>query len=678
MKRKTLLITISILFFSYLTNINAQSATDTIFDRSAHESFAFGADISWGGSNFKNKAGVAMDLLSILKEQGLNAVRYRVWYPANGPSGKNDVVKKAKAAHDKGFKVMIDFHYSDSWADPGKQYIPSAWEGHTTDQLVQDVYDHTYDVLKALKDVGVTPAWVQIGNETKRGMLWPNGNTNDTPGGMDNFARMINSGYDAIKAIDSTILAIVHLPDADENSLYRWMFDALKARGVKWDIIGMSAYPRWAHLDWETEIKMSIANMKDMIARYNTKVMVVETGHYWYEPYISNHFLVGLMDEMLKIGGLGCFWWEPQATMVGTYELTAWDPNTRRPTIAMDAYLGIKHNDPASFLSVSISEPLNGAIFSPDDIITLSANAANISGEISEVSFYLNGSLNKVIKEAPYSFQLATKLAPGNYSIYAKVKDSKGNEVQSETVNIKVGNVITIQENSDGYCGISNNKGTIDSNHVDYTGDGFINSDNEIGTTVNWTVNFLESGNYNLEFRYAATSTRPGTLKINGVEFGTVPFESTTSWTIWKFSSINCNVTGTGLMPISLTATNESGLPNIDYLSIKPVGHSSLPEVSSTCLDKPISSLTTLDKSTNEITVYQEHSMKSLIIKSKEIFNEISLYTISGQCVRIMNNLNNRHFAIPCDELSTGLYIIKAKVNGEFHTKKINIKNSFS
>lgn len=127
------------------------------------------------------------------------------------------MVRNAKAAHDRGFSVMIGFHYSDSWADPGKQYKPAAWEGHSVDQLVQDVYDHTYDVLDALKKVGVTPEWVQIGNETKRGMLWPEGNTNDTPNGMNNFARMINGGYDALKAIGSTFQAIVHLPDADKN-----------------------------------------------------------------------------------------------------------------------------------------------------------------------------------------------------------------------------------------------------------------------------------------------------------------------------------------------------------------------------------------------------------------------------------------------------------------------------
>ncbi|MBN2806788.1 MAG: glycosyl hydrolase 53 family protein [Prolixibacteraceae bacterium] len=671
MKIIFLLLTLSFCITLNVNHAYGQGLSDTIFDRSANEAFAFGADISWGGSNLKDKNGIPKDLLTILKEQGLNAVRYRVWFPANGAHGKHQVVRQAKEAHNKGFKVMIDFHYSDSWADPGKQYIPSAWEGHTTDQLVQDVYNHTFDVLKALKDAGVTPAWVQIGNETKRGMLWPNGNTNDTPGGMDNFARMINSGYDAIKAIDSTIQAIVHLPDADENNLYRWMFDALKQRGVKWDIIGMSAYPRWAHLDWETEINRSVANMKDMISRYDTKVMVVETGHYWYEPYISNNFLVELMDTMMTFGGLGCFFWEPQA-MFG-YELTAWDPATRQPTIAMDAYLGIKHTDPASIIHVSLDEPTGGKTYQPDENITITASANHLAGEISKVTFYVNSKAVAEIAEEPYSYEFPNP-GVGNYDIYATATDTSGIVVKSETVTVQVGVMTIFQENSDGYCGISNNAGTIDANHNNYTGAGFINSDNAVDVTVNWSVNFVGTGAYQIQFRYAGTSTRPGNVTINGKNIGVVPFESTDSWTAWDFSSVNYNVSEVGEVPISITSTTAEGLPNIDYMSVRSVDNTNETIPSSECLNHPgeVSS-TVQNDALKPFTIYPVPAGNSLSVKSAGNIESIRIYRINGTLLKSITDIKNSHAEIPCKGMVPGVYIIQMMIDRQTHISRYAI-----
>ena len=239
---------------------HAVTVTDTIFNRKAHETdFAFGADVgfvsqmeSWG-TKWLDKNGRQKDILQILKEQGINNVRLRVWVnPSGGWCGKQDVVKMAKRVKAKGMGVMLSFHYSDSWADPGTQDCPAAWKDHTVAQLEQDVYDHTKDVITALQAAGITPRWAQIGNETKRGMFYPTCQTNK--GGTDNFARMLKAGIKACHDCDSSIITIIHLPDGHDNSLYRSMFDALKSRGVKWDMIGMSAYPRWSHLDGPTMI----------------------------------------------------------------------------------------------------------------------------------------------------------------------------------------------------------------------------------------------------------------------------------------------------------------------------------------------------------------------------------------------------------------------------------------
>jgi arabinogalactan endo-1,4-beta-galactosidase len=323
-------------------------------------SFANGADIGWlsqmesDGYVFYNGEGIQKDCMEILKELGINSLRFRVWFdPRNRWCGKNDVATMAKRADQMGFRIMIDFHYSDSWADPGKQTKPSAWSGHTFDELLDDITNHTTDVLDTLKSLGITPEWVQIGNETNNGMLWPDGRASTN---MNHYAKMVKSGYDAIKAVDSTIQAIVQLSNGHDTSMYRWMFDGLKNNGAKWDIVGMSVYPEWAHLNWETDVQLSVANMKDLITRYNTKVMVCETGYAYNEPYTANHFLFDLIEKTKSAGGLGVFYWEPESYNMG-YNMGAWDPATKKPTLAMDAFLGIKHSEPSGMGSIEKNIP---------------------------------------------------------------------------------------------------------------------------------------------------------------------------------------------------------------------------------------------------------------------------------------------------------------------------------
>ena len=141
--------------------------------------FAKGADISWvtemeaAGEKFYNRDGVETDCFQLMKELGMNAIRLRVWVnPENGWSGKADVVAKAKRAQAQGMDLMIDFHYSDSWADPGQQFKPAAWKGLPLNDLKAAIANHTTDVLQALKAEGITPKWVQVGNEIRPGMLW--------------------------------------------------------------------------------------------------------------------------------------------------------------------------------------------------------------------------------------------------------------------------------------------------------------------------------------------------------------------------------------------------------------------------------------------------------------------------------------------------------------------------
>lgn len=169
--------------------------------------FAKGADVSWLSEMeyykwpFYNQNGAKQDLLHILKDHGINSIRLRVWVnPSINFSNKADVVKQAVRAKNMGFRIMIDFHYSDKWADPGQQSKPKAWENKSFNDLMKAVYDHTYDVMNALKSNGVYPEWVQVGNETNDGMLWEDGRASAN---MKQFAWLINSGYDAVKAANS-------------------------------------------------------------------------------------------------------------------------------------------------------------------------------------------------------------------------------------------------------------------------------------------------------------------------------------------------------------------------------------------------------------------------------------------------------------------------------------------
>ena len=305
--------------------------------------FANGADVGWLSEmevkdyEFYNDEGIKKNCLEILQEHGINSLRFRVWVnPRNGWCGKKDVASMAHRADSMGFRVMLDFHLSDTWADPGNQNKPASWANHTVAELITDVYNHVYDVLDTLKTIGIIPAWVQIGNETNDGTLWEDGRASTH---MKNFADIINSGYDAAKAIDSTIQVIVQLSNGHDKSMFRWMFDGLKNNGAKWDIIGMSVYPYWANLPWAEDNEKSLETMQDMITRYQTQVMVCEAGYLYNQPTTAYNYLVDLIRKTKSVGGLGVFYWEPECYNWRGYNMGAWDPVTKKPTIALDAFL---------------------------------------------------------------------------------------------------------------------------------------------------------------------------------------------------------------------------------------------------------------------------------------------------------------------------------------------------
>lgn len=305
--------------------------------------FAKGADVSWltemenAGIKFYNSSGVQTECMQLLKNTGVNSIRLRVWVnPAAGWNNTADVIAKAMRAKNLGMKIMIDFHYSDSWADPGQQTKPAAWATQDVAALQTSVYNYTYAVLSTLKTNGITPDWVQVGNETNDGMLWPDGKASTN---MANYAKFFIAGYNAVKAVSATTKVIVHLSNGYDNALYRWNLDGLKANGATWDVIGMSLYPTPAN--WSTLNNQCLTNMKDMVSRYGSEIMICEIGMSWDEPTACNAFISDLVGKVKSLSGnkgIGVFYWEPQAyNNWKGYTLGAFD-NTGKPTIALNAF----------------------------------------------------------------------------------------------------------------------------------------------------------------------------------------------------------------------------------------------------------------------------------------------------------------------------------------------------
>ncbi|MCD7933013.1 MAG: arabinogalactan endo-1,4-beta-galactosidase [Tannerellaceae bacterium] len=306
--------------------------------------FAKGADISWvtemekADKKFYNSDGEERDCFVLMRELGMNAIRLRVWVdPEDGWCNAQDVLIKAWRAHNLGLRLMIDFHYSDVWADPADQSKPAAWEELNFEELKQAVAGHTTQVLSLLKDNGIDVEWIQIGNETRSGMLFEEGR-NPT---SSNYAELNNAGYDAAKAVYPDAKMIIHIDRGFDNQTFCWIFDGIKANGGKWDVIGMSLYCDVAAV-WEERLQLCYENMIDMVERYNTEVMICEIGIDWDEPEVGKTVIEKMLTYTRAVPnekGLGVFYWEPQAYgNWNNYSKGAFD-ESGKPTIALDPFL---------------------------------------------------------------------------------------------------------------------------------------------------------------------------------------------------------------------------------------------------------------------------------------------------------------------------------------------------
>lgn len=298
------------------------------------------------------------DLFDIAKAYGINFVRIRLWndpYDEEGSpygAGTNDLetmICLAKRAKAHGMKVLLDLHYSDFWADPGKQVKPKAWKDMDADALEQAVYDYTVSVMNVCRDNDCMPDMVQCGNELTNGMLWPEGqifceNDENFKGRVpeyDNLARFISAGIRGVKSVNNNTLIMIHLDNGGNNELYRRWFDNYIKRGEDFDIIGLSYYPFW-----HGTLDELSANMQDIARRYGKKLIIAEVsmGHTMqdykeYEKLDDSErkgmatrqeladkikypmtkegqaaFIEDIMDRLCNVPdglGAGFFYWEP-------------------------------------------------------------------------------------------------------------------------------------------------------------------------------------------------------------------------------------------------------------------------------------------------------------------------------------------------------------------------------
>lgn len=319
--------------------------------------FAEGADISWvtqmesDGQKFYNAAGEERECTALMKEIGFNAIRLRVWVdPEEGWCGKEDVLIKAKRAQDLGMRIMIDFHYSDIWADPGNQNPPEAWRNHDAAKMAEAVATHTTEVLSTLKASSIDVEWIQIGNEVNSGMLWPSGKVQGNTAG--NFVRFFNKGSASAKKVYPDAKVILHVSNGYDAGLFDWFFNLMAINQATYDIIGMSLYPSWwengSMNDWKPVVDKCMANIKSLTARFEKPVIICETGMPVNEPQRAKDAVQYILDQTRSMEEChGVFYWEPQSDGVwkpANYNELGWNAydmgafKNGRPTIALDPF----------------------------------------------------------------------------------------------------------------------------------------------------------------------------------------------------------------------------------------------------------------------------------------------------------------------------------------------------
>ena len=313
----------------------------------ARAQFAFGADVSWLpqsealGVKYYDRAGKAGDAMVIMRDLGINAIRLRTWVHPNmndafsGHCSKAETIAMAVRAKKLGMRVMVDFHYHDTWTSVGTQETPATWVGKSYPAIKDSLAAYVTDFCKGMKAAGVDPEWFQNGNETNSGILVkpnPVGSMRYNPAQM---AGLLNAGYDAIKTVFPKTKVVIHTAQPQKNEGAA-MMDSLLKYGGKMDVVGFSSYANSGNVD------ALVAAVKNWHTKYGKEVMMVEIGSDKDGP--NNKILIEKwnagIEDMNKPCEGGTFYWEPEAYgRPGNWADAIFDA-TGKPEVAWDCLQG--------------------------------------------------------------------------------------------------------------------------------------------------------------------------------------------------------------------------------------------------------------------------------------------------------------------------------------------------
>jgi len=275
---------------------NPPTPTDTSYYRGMDLSFQ--PEIEDWLTKYYDENSEEIELLPFLRDKGVNLVRLKLWHtPDTSYNGLESVVNYAKKAKANGMEIMLDFHYSDTWADPGKQFLPAAWEGLTINQLNDSIYVYTRKIMQRFKEEDAFPAFVQIGNETNSGFLWDQGRVG---GNFDdnwpNYIMLVKSAINGIREIGDgqEFKIILHFAGLEGAT---WFFDNVSQYGVDFDVIGLSYYSLW-HGNNLTTVE---TQLNEIAGKYSKYIMIVETGYPWtleWNDWTNNFY--GSEDQLIS------------------------------------------------------------------------------------------------------------------------------------------------------------------------------------------------------------------------------------------------------------------------------------------------------------------------------------------------------------------------------------------